>query len=326
MISADWPNPLLNWIPYKLLIENNQVLCKWLYISDKKFIEPFFDESIAKCLSYPQNSTSFKSTSDLDIVIEATEEIVSVPPSAFIFHVSRCGSTLLSQLLSIDEGNIVLSEVPLLDEILRLHYTTNSLSEKKAEDVLAAAIKLLAQKRTVNENRLFIKLDSWHIGFYKTIRKLFPDVPFIFLYRSPDEVIRSHQKQRGMHSVPGVIEPQVFGFSSEEIKNIGMDEYLSNVLESYFNNILTNIKHEKNILLLNYVEGGLSMLEQIANKLSYNFNEKLLTEMKERSQFHSKRPQVTFAEENEKQPLPPYQKKAMELYHQVEEKRLLQRR
>jgi hypothetical protein len=326
MISADRSNPLLNWIPHKLLIENNQVLCKWLYVSNKRFTEPFFDETIAKCLSYSQNSTPFKSTSDLDFLIEATEEIDSVPPSAFIFHVSRCGSTLLSQLLSIDERNIVLSEVPLLDEILRLQYKTESLSEKKTEEVLSATIKLLAQKRTVNENRLFIKLDSWHIGFYKTIRKLFPDVPFIFLYRSPDEVIRSHQKQRGMHSVPGLIEPQVFGLSSEEINDIDMDAYLSNVLESYFSTILTNLEHEKNILLLNYVEGGMSMLQRIANKLSYNFNEKLLTEMKERSQFHSKRPEVTFAEENEKQPVPPYQKKAMELYHQLEEKRLLQRR
>ena len=321
MISSDRPNPLLNWIPHKLLMENNQVLCKWLYISNKRFTEPFFEETISRSLSNSENSKRYKSVSDLETIIQVSEEIEFVQPSAFIFHVSRCGSTLLSQLLCMDESNIVLSEVPLIDEILRLHFKTNNVREKKTEELLLSVIKLLGQKKTGNEKCLFIKLDSWHICFYKTFRKLFPAVPFIFLYRTPDEVIRSHQKLRGMHSVPEIIEPQVFGFSSNEIKDINLDEYLAKVLECYFRNILSITEDDKKTLLLNYKDGGLSMVQAIKKNSGYDLDDRLINEMKKRNQFHSKHPDKKFSEEKINLLVPPYQEKIMELYNQLEEKK-----
>ena len=38
-------HPLFNWIPYKLIEKDNQVYFEWLYVSDIKFAEPFFDET-----------------------------------------------------------------------------------------------------------------------------------------------------------------------------------------------------------------------------------------------------------------------------------------
>src|SRR5690606_34626620 len=122
----------------------------------------------------------------------------AVAPTAFIFHVSRCGSTLLSQLLDLDEANIVLSEVPLLDQLLRLPETFPGISRAQQETALQATIRLLGQKRTGHEKQLFIKLDSWHVFFAATLRKQYPSVPFILLYRAPDEVFESHRRHRGM--------------------------------------------------------------------------------------------------------------------------------
>ncbi len=48
-------------------------------------------------------------------------------------------------------------------------------------------------------------------------RKLYPQTPFILLYRQPGEVIRSQQKRRGMQSIPGLLEPEIFGFTKNEI-------------------------------------------------------------------------------------------------------------
>ena len=316
-------HPLLNWIPYKLLVDKDEVLCRWMYISEKHFTEPFFEETISKCLSYPENSKRFKSVSTLDCLTEASEQLEYTAPSAFIFHVSRCGSTLLSQLLSLDKENIVLSEVPLFDEILRLSYKTGSVPPHEVEEALLAAIRLSGKKRNAGEKRLFIKLDSWHICFYKTIRRLFPSVPFIFLYRSPDEVIRSHQELRGMHAVQGIIEPAVFGFREEEINDLPIDAYLARVLECYFRNFLSIGSQDENSLFINYNEGALSMVQQITKIAGYLLNNNQLSEIQARTQFHSKYPGKPFSEITTKTAIPSYQETAMKLYQQLEEKRIL---
>src|SRR5690349_8754340 len=108
---------LENWVPYKLTSLEDLLHCEWLFTGDKEFTEPFFDETIAKCRQlYYRGRISISS---IDVLPHWSNEIESVPPSAFIFHVSRCGSTLASQLLALDQTNIVLSEVPFFDALLR---------------------------------------------------------------------------------------------------------------------------------------------------------------------------------------------------------------
>ena len=169
-------NPLKNWLPYKIIVNNEQALCRWLHLEDKSFSEPFFDETISKCKSFDINSKHFIPVSNLQILPEWAENISSVKPTAFIFHVSRCGSTLLSQLLGINEQHIVLSEVPLFDELLRLPYRISNSGNIHAENVLKEAIQFYGQKRKGNETSLFIKTDSWHVFFWKQIRKMYPEV------------------------------------------------------------------------------------------------------------------------------------------------------
>ena len=141
---------LTNWIPYKLSFKEDQPQCEWLYTNGKNFTEPFFDETISKCLQY--NSHGRKSISSIDILPDWSTQVESVLPSAFIFHVSRCGSTLATQLLSLNDNNIVLSEVPFFDALLR----------SGKSNLLKDAIALYTSPKN-NRDRLFIKTDSWHI-------------------------------------------------------------------------------------------------------------------------------------------------------------------
>ena len=52
----------------------------------------------------------------------------------------------------------------------------------------------------------FVKFDSWNTLDLALIRRAFPDVPWIFLYRDPVEVIVSHMRQRGSQMIPGAFE------------------------------------------------------------------------------------------------------------------------
>ncbi|HEY5406478.1 MAG TPA: hypothetical protein VIJ92_05310 [Ginsengibacter sp.] len=308
---------IINWIPWKL----SGTFCEWMYLSDKKFTEPFFSDTISACKNFYENRSSYKVIADLEIMSEWSQRINTLSPSAFIFHVSRCGSTLLSQMLSLNETNIVLSEVPFFDELLRLPYK-NSIDIKIVNNYLIAAIRLYGRKTKREESHFFIKTDSWHLHFYEQLRSLFPGVPFILLFRNPIEVIRSHQKQRGMQSVPGIIEPEIFGFSKGQIKETNLDAYMTNVLEGYFKKMIEISKTDDNIFLCNYNEGINNILKKINNLLNLNITAEAQILMQKRTGFHAKHPQQLFAEEDTEFNTKDFMMPLTQLYNELEDIRL----
>ncbi|HYF30721.1 MAG TPA: hypothetical protein VD993_06355 [Chitinophagaceae bacterium] len=311
-------SPLYQWVPYKLLPEPEQVLCRWLHVGDKPFSEPFFDDTIIRCRS----NTGLRPhvASNISMLEEWAAALPAVEPSAFIFHISRCGSTLVSQLLGMNPRHIVLSEVPFIDELLRAPFKEQGFPPFDQLPVLQAALRLYGQKRSGDEERLFIKTDSWHVFFYKTIRALYPDVPFVLLYREPREVMHSHRKKRGMQAVPGVIEPAVFGF--EKLAVTDLDAYMAVVIEKYLSTFLEIITNDSNALLVNYNEGMLQVMEKIASFTDLALTEEEHVQMRERCGYHAKYPDQVFAEAAAPEEVPGYLEKSMALYKQVEAVRL----
>jgi hypothetical protein len=309
---------LKEWLPYKLLHQSGSLLCRWLYVGEKRFVEPFFDETISKCLSHPNNSGHFKCTSHIDLVTQCAPTKESLRPSAFIFHVSRCGSTLLSQLLSLSPRNIVLSEVPFLDEMLRLSHKNKGYLQNESDHYFQSALSFYGMRRALVQQNLFIKTDSWHIMFYDRLRKLFPDVPFVLLYRNPLEVLLSHQRKKGMHAVPGLIEPEIFGFGKEELKSKSLDVYLAQVLEKYFTVYLQSFGKDKNVMLVNYNEGMMSIMKKIDGKVGMSHSEHEWEMMKERAGFDAKYPNHKFSEEQISIEKPGYLDRCFILYEQLE--------
>jgi hypothetical protein len=314
-------HPLKNWIPYRLDFHEKELNCQWLYVADKKFIEPFFDETVRRCRIFEENRKPFLAVSTLDGIIDFAENMPSVAPTAFIFHVSRCGSTLLAQLLSLDEQNVVLAEPPIFDEVLReISFKKPNISEEKIDESLKAVVKFLGQKRTGEEQNFFIKLDSWHIFYYEKLRKLYPETPFIFSFRRPDEVIRSQVQESGMHAAPGVIQPAIFGFTLEEILKVERPVYIAKVLEKYFEQYLAIIEKDNNALFINYAEGILTSLDKIEQFLKLKIEPSIKQKMVERTQFHSKRPNTVFEEKSLEDELPEYQKKVFGMYEKLLQK------
>lgn len=302
-------SPLKNWIPYKF---DNQ-LCHWLNTFNEPFTAPFFDDTISRCKRMAKQHAPFTPVSEAEMLTEWANDLDSIEPTVFIFHISRCGSTLVSQLLATTDAHIVLSEVPFFDNLLRLPHQGTNFDQNAVSGLLKAAIRFYGQKRTGREQHLFIKTDSWHIFFYKQLRALYPNVPFILMYRSPDEVLSSHLKIPGMQAVPGLIEPQIFGFSPEEITYNRPDIYTSRVLEKYLEQYHHIVHTDNNCLLLNYNEGPMTMINKIAAFTNTPISNEALAMMSQRSQYHSKRPNEAFLEETRPQ-RPPYINRAMELY------------
>ncbi|RYZ54237.1 MAG: sulfotransferase family protein, partial [Chitinophagaceae bacterium] len=166
-----------NWVPLQPHKATSALLFEWLYLGEKKFTEPFFDDTILACRRTYPGQKRYKIVSAPAMLLQWAQELTSLPVTGIIFHVSHCGSTLLSQLLAADEKNSVLSEVPFLDAMLRLPYQRSDSTTDKAEAYFKAALAFYGQQRTVRQERLFIKADSWHLHFYSQLRRLFPAVP-----------------------------------------------------------------------------------------------------------------------------------------------------
>jgi hypothetical protein len=211
--------------------------------------DPFFDETIQICRCRQRERSSLQSLSSADFMSEASKGVNALSPGAFIFHVSRCGSTLLSQVFSAPEENIAIAEAPLLDEILR----------EGMADWFKSAVALMGQRRNGKETDYLIKLDSWHIHYYELLREWYPETPFFFLYRRPDEVLASHAKRRGIHAVPGMVSHTLLKTAAPETFGGDFNRYTAQVLEQYYLR-LQRIHHPKNCFF-DYASGGKAMVE-----------------------------------------------------------------
>jgi hypothetical protein len=315
-MNATIATALKGWVPYRIRQLEEDLGCEWLFTGEIKFDRPFFDETISQCKSLPENSKLKRSISNLAMLDEWAKEIACISPTAIIFHISRCGSTLLSQLLATNPANIVLSEVPIFDEILQMGYRSGEI--KKVFSPFKAAVRFYGVKKSSINQHLFIKTDSWHIHFYKELREMFANIPFLFIYRRPDEVIRSHQKQRGMHAVPRVIDPSIFGINLNSIDPANHDAYLGKALCTYYAAILEILKKDTQAFAFDYKEGMLNVLQKMVAKCGIRLSGSQLQQMKARSTRHSKFPGQVFEEAHITNNPPNYLAETFKLYNDLD--------
>lgn len=302
--------------PYRLL-KDDPLFCEWLCNTGGNFSEPFFNETISRLKLAKDNQRRFKSVAHIDMLADWTGAFPRRQPAAIIFHVSRCGSTLFSQLLALQQQHMVLSEVPFFDELLRLPFRNDTINGEQAGMLFDAAMQLYIESSHKKPTHVFIKADSWHLHFYEQLRALYPAVPFILLYRNPWEVLQSQQRRRGMQSVPGIIEPAVFGFSSEQAATYDLDKYMSHVLHSYFEKMLAVAGKDPHSILIDYKEGALSGMKKIVAATGIPFDGSYQHAIEERAGYHAKYPGEVFAEERTTTSAPDFLQPVMQLYRQL---------
>lgn len=166
----------------------------------------------------------------------------ALAPSAFIFHVSRCGSTLLTQLLASLPQCVVHSEPPVLDDFFR---RLALLPASQHVPALQALLASLGQRRH-GATHYIVKLDCWQIDHLALLRQAFPATPCWFLYREPLAVLASHRRQRGLQMVPGMVYPTSF---APDVLAGDLDGWCARVVAHLMQ---TALKHARDLRLINY--------------------------------------------------------------------------
>jgi len=115
------------------------------------------------------------------------------------FHESRCGSTLVANLMQAanPHGHRVYSESPPPIEILRE-------GDRYPPELLAPLLRdivyLMSRSNDVKETHVFFKIQSLGTLYLPVFLEAFPDTPWIFVFREPVQVLMSHFKGGPRHT------------------------------------------------------------------------------------------------------------------------------
>jgi hypothetical protein len=217
---------LEGWLPVGVSWRDGLPRIDWCLVGRERFLEPFFDQTVSRLVSRPFNRV-FRRRTDVGVLQDWAARRPGLAPDGFIFHMSRCGSTLVAQMLAARSDSIVLSEPAPFDAMLRPPSTVDQPQHIKW---LQALVSAMGQPSLGRERHLFIKLDCWHILDLSLIRRAFPSVPWVFLCREPRQVMASHLRQRGVQTVPGLLDPRLFGIEPEVALTMPGAEYCARVL------------------------------------------------------------------------------------------------
>jgi hypothetical protein len=218
--------PPRQWLPQRAAIEAGFAV-DWYHFAGAALADPFFADSRGRMATRPFNQL-FRYRTQFGDFIQAERE-GALKPDGFIFHMSRCGSTLVSQMLAALPDTVMVSEADPLDMLVQLPLLAQGVTAELHVEAVRAMVAALGRDRSGTSSRYFVKLDSWHTLALPLFRQAFPDVPWIFLYREPIEVLVSQERMRGAQTAPGVLPPQLFGFTEAEMSLPDVD-YIARVL------------------------------------------------------------------------------------------------
>jgi hypothetical protein len=238
--------PPRGWLPVRAGWRDHEFMVDWAHLGSRRLCEPFFEDSVLRCLTKPFNRL-FSYSTPIDALATWLRDHPCLPPDGFIFQMSRCGSTLLSQMLAAVPRNIVVSEAGPIDAVVQAKRQRPDLCDAQHAAWLRWIIGALGQVRSDKERHFFVKLDSWHTLALPLFRRAFPSVPWIFLYRDPVEVLVSQLKRRGMHMVPGLLD-HAFGFDASHATQ-PPEIYCAQVLERICDGVLREYAPDRALLV-----------------------------------------------------------------------------
>lgn len=287
MASTD----LKAWVPVDAVVVDGRPGLVWMNLEGANLSEPFFQQTIDRFKSaHPDAPERF---TEFDALIQQENSFDSVAPTGFIFHSSRCGSTLLANACRAIEHSVVLSEPPAVDKLLGRFITDvdeHGLKEKLYSIFLRGVMKALGQRRSGNEQHLFVKFACCSVSQIERIQRIWPNVPWVFLYRDPVETIVSNIKNlpTWLLDEDRRVLASIVGSSPEAVAAMNNEELCARAVGSFFSTA-HRVANDR-ALLLNYNQLSLA---EISDVLKFFGVQPAATEMDSiarQSQTYSKSP------------------------------------
>ncbi|MEP7031353.1 MAG: hypothetical protein ABI830_10510 [Pseudolabrys sp.] len=150
------PPGMDRWTPIALNADEGAPKIFWGDFTGIRFTEPFFDNTVDRWAAIDGASGRCVQTG-LDVLREL-DSSPSLDPAGFVFHMSRCGSTLVTGLLKEVPGTVVVSEPEVVNQLLLAH--PRALSDELCVELLRLIVRALGRRRLGDERHYVFKVSS----------------------------------------------------------------------------------------------------------------------------------------------------------------------
>jgi hypothetical protein len=285
------------WTPIRFYWQAERAFVDWCHTGGVRFTAPFFDHTIEQRLRLPFNALCRPQT-PVEAVAEATDRTRGLAPAGFIFHLSRCGSTVISQMLAALPQHIVVAEPSVLDGVLRAHFNRPQVTDDERAAWLRALVGALGRPRSEAEQRYFVKFDGWHALCLPLVRRVFPEVPCVFVYREPVEVMASQLRSPARWVTPGFLPAQLLGLNLYKSYTLAPADYCARVLALLCQAALAETD-ARTFRLVNHRQLPAVVNDELLDFFGVAVTDGERAAMHATTQFHAKEPARPYADDSE---------------------------
>jgi hypothetical protein len=273
------PGANRGWLPVEIAFDRrpqivSEALVRWLEFGETPLADPFFDHTVDRLreASPPAN----EAVTDLDAVLRMGERLGRVRPAGFIFHISRCGSTLLANALRTSPDVLVASEFgPVTGLLVAGSGKSGAWLEARwtrmRTTLLESLIAILASYRTGEPERLVIKFTSFNILHMRLVRSVWPEVPCVVVVRDPAEVMVAYEKNQGWFEWKEALNVDaILGWEDlhRRAREMTDEEYAARVLATYFQSALDTL--DDKVEVVDYEDLQPKRIREIAARFGVN--------------------------------------------------------
>jgi len=276
---------LKGFLPVDAVVVDGRPGLQWMDMSGVSLAEPLFQQTVERLRADDRRELF----TEFDVLLQLEKELDSVQPTGFIFHSSRCGSTLVSNACRAINNSIVLSEANAIDKlIVRFITDPGDIKTSLYSVFLRGVVHALAQRRTGNEEHLFVKFGCCSFAQVEQIKRIWPNVPWLFLYRDPVETIVSNLKD----VPPWLLDndrrvlASIAGTSPAEVAEMSLEELCARTIGSLFSTAHRLANDGQ--LLLNYKQLSVPVISRLLRFFKVSPSATELETIEHGSQIYSK--------------------------------------
>ena len=225
-----WPGP--GWLPARAVPSGGAPAIDWAWFGDEPLRDPFFEGAVRRATALPMNRL-LRTRTTIEALVAGYRAEPEVRLDGLIFHLSRCGSTLIAQMLMAAPSNHVLSEPEPFDAVLQWA-ALSGVPQDEAVLALRAIVAAMGRQRQQAGGGYVIKLDAWHLLSLPLLRAAFPDTPWLFVFRNPVEILVSLGWMPGAGATHGALTTSLANIPDAESLSLTAyaGEYLARLCES----------------------------------------------------------------------------------------------
>jgi hypothetical protein len=291
---------LARWTPVRFDFSGPAPAVDWADLSAERFVEPLFDQTVARWASSPRARPLVRTGLEALVALDSEP---SLEPAGMLFHLSRCGSTLVSRLLGTLPGVVALAEPAPLNALLGLD--ADQVDEAALVGVVRLLVRALGRRRHGDERRVVLKCTSWNIRRQAILSAAFPETPWIWVQRDPARVLASL-----LAKPPGWLEVQatpgraawLFGLDPAAVPTMTRAEFAARGLGAMLEAAATDPARR---LCIDHADLPAAVWQRAAPHLGLETDAPTIERMIEESRFYSKGlgPRVFAGDAPERRPM-----------------------